>query len=226
MQKEAALFTYKVKVVALWAAVYKCELVFLWDYERVHSFNRFTHALVPTEIREEKRETSERLCGFCFPSLEELYMLGICWLLSEPQGAVVKRRGCVRGNFPKHMHAAELTFSVTPAELRGTSKSSVTQTDAHTHTSHPSLRSQAAPVSPLLMCLFEMGANTHNVTFPWARNLFKHLLMMLCLTHFWYSFVIDVWKGERLHYLHSNWSVKVTRTIETHFRLSQETLCN
>ncbi len=40
----------------------------------------------------------------------------------------------MRGNFPKHMHAAELTFSITPAELRGTSKSSVTQTDAHTHT--------------------------------------------------------------------------------------------
>ncbi len=73
----------------------------------------------------------------------------------------------MRGNFPKHMHAAELTFSITPAELRGTSKSSVTQTDAHTHThthtSHPSLRSQAAPVSPLLMRLFEKGANTHNV---------------------------------------------------------------
>ncbi len=105
------------------------------------------HALVQ-QRSERIRESHQRLCGFCFPSLEELYMLGICWLLSEPQGAVVKRRGCVRGNFPKHMHAAELTFSITPAELRGTSKSSVTQTDAHTHNTH-----------------------THTHTLPWGPKL-------------------------------------------------------
>lgn len=92
-------------------------------------------------------------------------MLGICWLLSVPQGAVVKRSGCVRGNFPKHMHAAELTFSITPAELRGTSKSSVTQTDAHTHHSLPwGPKLHWCP--HCMLRLFEMGANIHNVTFP------------------------------------------------------------
>ncbi len=110
-------------------------------------------ALVQQVYTRSRPNRSERRCGrhqrFCFPSLEELYMLGICWLLSEPQGAIVNRRGCVRGNFPKHMHATELTFSITPAELRGTSKSSVTQTDAHTHT-HTHITHHTLPWGPKL----------------------------------------------------------------------------